>query len=183
MDRVDLEQEARIAATYAVDTWDATRSPTGKLMNYVGVCVERALAMIACEKLAKIRQPYISELVGEEWVKTPVEHSLVEDDDVVDLNGSDTPLLRREEMIDRIQIEADLQDIIDKAELTRDARQLLEMRLTPPPEFIITLRNAGRRRSVPRTTAAFLGWTQGQFDRAAKELRETLLTFLEENAR
>ena len=80
----DLAQEARLAAAYAVDTYNSGR---GSLMGYVHHLVYNALAMVAAECLAQRRTPHIEVIekvaqydcgkithINERWVKRPCMH-------------------------------------------------------------------------------------------------------------
>src|SRR5258706_16429078 len=78
----DLMQEGRLAAAYAVDTYNPER---GNLDGYISRVVSNALAMVATEALAQDRQPYKSVQDADgTWRKSPINHVELEPDMAID---------------------------------------------------------------------------------------------------
>lgn len=166
----DLQQEALLAAAYAVDNYSPER---GNLDGYISTVVANALAMVASEALAQCRQPYKSVQDADgSWRKVPVHHVELEDD--VALDDTIGELLDAREAARQSVLRADrAQSAIDSLELGNDAKMLLELKLHTPAELIIMSRNINNGRSKLNAAAItrWLGWTDVQHAKAARELR------------
>lgn len=175
----DMMQEGRLAAAYAVDTYNPER---GNLDGYISRVVSNALAMVATEALAQARQPYktVQEPDGS-WRKTPVSHVELEHDMAVD-DGADVSVEARDFARHRVAQSLSMEQRIDQLKLGSDARTLLQLRLHTPPELWILARNMnrGRLKLEANSICIYIGWTLGagtdpdraRYQRAARELRE-----------
>lgn len=175
IDPADLLQEGRLAAAYAVDTFQSGR---GKLDGYVATVVDNALAMVAAEGLAQRRQPYahIRDSEGK-WQRIPVHCAELEDDIATDHTpNARKVLLIREECASREFKRALARAKLDALGLSYDARAILDIKLHPPAELWVLSRNLNRGRHRINTDAIirFLGWTKLRLLRALKELRNKM---------
>lgn len=171
----DLLQEGRFAAAYAVDTYSESR---GSLNGYIGVVVANALAMVAAESLAQQRQTYTDvQQPDGTWKKIPVRTSELFEDAHTDI--APTPiqrLARRDDQQERQMEVVDLDAELAARGFGDDARELIKLRLNPPPELWIEARNrnAGRYTLNAATLAEHLGWAKSRLTRASQEVNQLL---------
>lgn len=177
-DRDDLVQEGRLAAAYAVDTFQAGR---GNLDGYISTVVTNALAMVATEALAQARQPYkqVQDPDGS-WRKIPVNHVELEHDMLVG-DSVDEPIQVRDAARHVGNMALTMGERIDQLKLSGDAKKLLQLRLQTPPELWILARNMnrGRMKLEAQSVCLYLGWItlanepdRARHQRAARELRD-----------
>jgi RNA polymerase sigma factor (sigma-70 family) len=179
MSMEDLLQEGRLAAAYAVDSYKPDR---GSFDGYIGVVVANAVAMVAAEALAQRRQSYthVQDVAGK-WVRTPVRSSeLFEDAHDDPAPNPEQRLRAREEEAEASLRALDLDRELQALGLSEDARTLLRMRLTPPPELWVRARNLnrGRYRINSALIAEHLGWPRQRLQRSSQELNSMLETVL-----
>lgn len=178
LDPDDLMQEGRLAAAYAVDTFQTER---GNLDGYISTVVNNALAMVAAERLAQSRQPYkLTQELDGTWKRSPSTHVELEPDDVMDDTKPSTHT--RESARDLGDQSSELAGILDGLKLGCDARRMLQVRLNTPPELWILARNInrGRMRIEANSVCCYLGWILDfngepdrlRYQRALRELRE-----------
>ena len=177
-DRDDLMQEGRLAAAYAVDTFQAGR---GNLDGYISTVVTNALAMVATEALAQSRQPYkqVQDPDGS-WRRVPVNHVELDDAMVVG-DAVDEPVKARDHARSMGNMALSIGDRIDQLKLSGDTKKLLQLRLQTPPELWVLARNMnrGRMKLETQSVCLYLGWVthtdepdRGRYQRAARELRD-----------
>jgi RNA polymerase sigma factor (sigma-70 family) len=191
IDPQDLEQEALIAAMYAIDSF---RSDRGKLDAYMTTVVDNALAMVAAESRALCRQPYAwhkeefaeydktgKHEVKERWTRVPLSEG-AEPDDLPALATPEQAAIRAEEeqnaLRRRVRAEEKLENI--RALMSPPAAKLFDLRRSPPRELLVTARNlVGRTVSVKtkmphEALALFTGMSVRDVTKAMGEVRTTL---------
>lgn len=176
MSMEDLLQEARLAAAYAVDSYKPER---GSFDGYIGVVVGNAVAMVAAESLAQRRQPYThtQDLNTGEWKRVPVRSSELFEEAHNDPAPTPEQRLRaREDDVDSTLRSIDLDRELEALGLSDDARALLRLKLSPPPELWVRARNLnrGRYKINAGLMAEHLDWPRTRLQRAAQELNSKL---------
>lgn len=190
MPREDLEQEGRMAAAYAMDTYVQGR---GNMMGYVQTIVYNALAMVACECLAQRRTPHVEvmeqvaqyhggRIVGIEhrWSRRPSLQMgldvVVEDSMTCGLEGAEGAMIEREQDVvfgDGTRVsEMKLRRAMSKAPLSPDAKAMAMLMINRPPELSVLARNLtgswGRVTHV--AMGKYLGWENKRAHAAMIEL-------------
>lgn len=186
----DLIQEARLAAAYAVDTYQSGR---GSIGGYIQRVVDNALGMVASEMLAQKRQAHTHVLESVpvyegDGTKVSIRHEMVwrripakpsdVDLDMVDCGQvhctPETELLHRVDVMERWGRERDRMRRIARLGMSRDARVVLQLKLRPPAELWVTARNmmGGRHRIDCPAIAHYLGWTKTRARAAMREIED-----------
>jgi len=186
----DLAQEARLAAAYAVDTYNSGR---GSLIGYVHHLVYNALAMVAAECLAQRRTPHIEVIekvaqydcgkithINERWVKRPCMH--VEMDNRVEESTSwenENPEIAMLEAEDGTHRGSQLSEIamrraMNKATLSPDGKVVAQLMLSKPPQLAVLARNlTGQWGRITHTAIArHQEWTNKRANAALLELKQ-----------
>lgn len=169
----DLMQEGRLAAAYAVSTFKQER---GNLEGYIASVVENALAMVAAEQLAQRRQPYVYQRQGETWERVPAVPSQVDPERVVSPETTELTMIGKHEALAGAVHRHRARKAINALPMCDDARTLLQLRLRPPAELMITARNlsGGRHRIDCAALSHYLSWPKPRVRRAMREVECTL---------
>ncbi len=146
----DLLQEAKLAAVYAIATWEPTKGK--KLRGYVDLVVRHALLAVVNYDKALKRCP--RELVrGRSRKEKRRLATFVSDDEARELTGGALLKLSRERQEESNLVAGILE------QLDPEDRRILVTKMNPPPELVVAARN--KRPNHPRITdrlvAEYLG--------------------------
>lgn len=177
IDPEDLEQDGRMAAAYAIDTFDVRRGKN--LYGYVNRVVYQALAMVAGISLAKKRHPHVHvRRTDGKWEEVPAAFS---GPSRPDGREGEMPIVsaeafQRQERVEEVRRRAryrrQLDEIWVKQKLSKDAAVLLEIRRRPPAGLCVAARNMnnGRHDINMKSIAFWTGWTLKRVQKAHAEL-------------
>lgn len=163
----DFHQEGMLAASYAIDTYDASRGY--KQAAYIQRVVGNALAMVAAEVSAMSRAPKIQ---NEDGSKSSALVSL--EPEVATTIRTESPHAQREEVISIFRKKTEGHRRIEKlkANLLPDARLVLELKMdTPLPLQVLSRNLHGRNKLTNHALSRYTGMTVSRIEKSLREIR------------